>query len=135
MDAFFQSAAALAQLVVFTLDEQRFALRLASIERIVRVAEITPLSSASAIVLGVVTAGAHRARRRSAPALRTAAPRGRAGGSFHRGAHGALDKQQIEVLAAALTIGETYFMRDPRSLEVLSHVFPELIRVRRGDRG
>ena len=44
-----------------------------------------------------------------------------------------LSQQQIEVLAGALTIGETYFLRDPRSFEILSeHVFPELIRARRG---
>lgn len=46
--------AALAQLVVFTLQEQLYALRLAAVERIVRVAEITVLPSAPAIVLGVV---------------------------------------------------------------------------------
>ena len=44
-----------------------------------------------------------------------------------------LSQQQIEVLAGALTIGETYCLRDPRSFEILSeHVFPELIRARRG---
>ena len=44
----------LAQLVVFTLDEQRYALRLGVIERIVRAVEITPLPKAPEIVLGVV---------------------------------------------------------------------------------
>ena len=44
----------LSQLVVFTLDEQRYALRLHSVERIVRVVEITPLPKAPDIVLGVI---------------------------------------------------------------------------------
>ena len=47
MDAIFQ-------LVVFTLHEQLYALRLAVVDRIVRVAEITALPSAPDIVLGVV---------------------------------------------------------------------------------
>lgn len=47
MDAF-------SQLVVFTLHEQAYALRLAAVDRIVRVAEITALPSAPDIVLGVV---------------------------------------------------------------------------------
>ena len=42
------------QLVVFTLHEQRYALRLAVVSRIVRVAEITVLPSAPDIVLGVI---------------------------------------------------------------------------------
>ena len=42
------------QLVVFTLDDQRYALRLPSVERIVQVVEITPLPKAPGIVLGVV---------------------------------------------------------------------------------
>lgn len=42
------------QLVAFTLDEQRFALRLASVEQAVRMIEITPLPRAPAVVLGVV---------------------------------------------------------------------------------
>ncbi|MBI2876234.1 MAG: purine-binding chemotaxis protein CheW [Candidatus Tectomicrobia bacterium] len=41
-------------LTVFTLDEQRFALRLASVERVFRMMEITPLPKAPEIVLGVV---------------------------------------------------------------------------------
>jgi len=44
----------LSQLVVFTLDEQRYALYLAAVERIVRVVEITPLPKAPEVVLGVV---------------------------------------------------------------------------------
>lgn len=47
MDAVFQ-------LVVFTLHDQRYALRLAAVDRIVRVVEITALPSAPEIVLGVV---------------------------------------------------------------------------------
>lgn len=44
-----------------------------------------------------------------------------------------LDGPQMEVLINALTIGETYFFRDPRGLCVLSeHVLPALIRARRG---
>jgi purine-binding chemotaxis protein CheW len=42
------------QLVVFRLEEQRYALRLSSVEQIVRVVEITPLPKAPAIILGVV---------------------------------------------------------------------------------
>ena len=42
------------QLVVFTLDEQRYALYLAAVERIVRVVEITPLPKSPEVVLGVV---------------------------------------------------------------------------------
>ena len=42
------------QLVVFTLDDQRYALRLLSVERIIRVVEITPLPKAPDIVLGIV---------------------------------------------------------------------------------
>jgi purine-binding chemotaxis protein CheW len=42
------------QFVVFTLHEQRYALRLAAVDRIVRVVEITALPSAPTIVLGVV---------------------------------------------------------------------------------
>jgi chemotaxis protein methyltransferase CheR len=45
-----------------------------------------------------------------------------------------LTKRQIEVLAGALTVGETYFFRDARSFETLAeHVFAELIRARRGN--
>jgi purine-binding chemotaxis protein CheW len=42
------------QLIVFTLDDQRYALHLPSVERIVRVVEITPLPKAPGMVLGVV---------------------------------------------------------------------------------
>ena len=41
-------------LVVFTLDERRYALRLQAVERVVRVADIEPLPQAPAIVLGVI---------------------------------------------------------------------------------
>ena len=41
-------------LVVFTLDESRFALKLATVERVVRVVEITPLPKAPDIVLGII---------------------------------------------------------------------------------
>ena len=44
----------LTQLVVFRLDEQRYALPLAVVERIVRAVEMTPLPNAPAIVLGVI---------------------------------------------------------------------------------
>lgn len=42
------------QLVVFRLDERRFALPLAAVERVVRAAEVTPLPAAPASVLGVI---------------------------------------------------------------------------------
>jgi len=42
------------QLVVFTLDAQRYALPLASVQQVVRVAEITPLPKAPEVVLGVI---------------------------------------------------------------------------------
>ena len=44
----------LTQLVVFRLDEERYALRLAVVERIVRAAEVTPLPNAPTIVLGLI---------------------------------------------------------------------------------
>ena len=44
-----------------------------------------------------------------------------------------LTKTQIEVLASHLTIGETYFFRETKTLDVLANRrFPELIRLRRG---
>lgn len=44
-----------------------------------------------------------------------------------------LDTAQQRVLARHLTIGETYFFRDPQSFTALSrHVLPELIQRRRG---
>jgi len=42
------------QYVVFSLNEQLFALRLAAVERIIRAVEVTPLPGAPAIVLGVI---------------------------------------------------------------------------------
>lgn len=46
--------------------------------------------------------------------------------------NGSADARQLEMLARHLTIGETYFLRDPRVLEVLEkEVLPELIRTRR----
>lgn len=44
----------LGHLLVFTLDEPRYALPLAAVERIVRAVEITPLPKAPRIVLGVI---------------------------------------------------------------------------------
>lgn len=43
-----------AKLVVFRLGEQRFALPLEAVERIVRAAEVTPLLNAPSIVLGMI---------------------------------------------------------------------------------
>jgi purine-binding chemotaxis protein CheW len=45
------------ELVVFVLNEQRFALALAVVERVLRVAEITPLPHAPEVVLGVINVG------------------------------------------------------------------------------
>ena len=42
------------QLVVFRLDQQRYALPLAVVERVVRAVEVTPLPKAPAIVLGAI---------------------------------------------------------------------------------
>jgi purine-binding chemotaxis protein CheW len=42
------------ELVVFSLGEQRYALHLSAVDRVVRVVEITPLPNAPEIVLGVV---------------------------------------------------------------------------------
>ena len=42
------------QLLIFTLDEQRYALRLPAVERVVRAAAITPLPKAPDVVLGVL---------------------------------------------------------------------------------
>jgi len=41
-------------LLIFTLDRQRFALRLDTVQRVVRAAAITPLPEAPAIVLGIL---------------------------------------------------------------------------------
>jgi chemotaxis protein methyltransferase CheR len=43
-----------------------------------------------------------------------------------------LTKAQIEILAGQLTVGETYFFREPRSFDAIAnHILPELIRTRR----
>ncbi len=42
------------RVTVFLLDDQRYALRLSSVERIVRMVEITPLPKAPHIVMGVI---------------------------------------------------------------------------------
>ncbi len=44
------------QLVVFTMDDQRYALQLAAVERVVRMVEVTLLPQAPQIVLGVINA-------------------------------------------------------------------------------
>jgi purine-binding chemotaxis protein CheW len=44
------------QIVVFTLDEPRYALPLSAVERVVRAVEITPLPKAPEVVLGVINA-------------------------------------------------------------------------------
>ncbi len=44
-----------------------------------------------------------------------------------------LDAEQIDSLAAHLTIGETYFFRDPQSFEALeTQVIPAIVQARRG---
>ena len=48
---------------------------------------------------------------------------------------GPLTQAQVQVLAAYLTIGETYFFREPQTLKALAtDVLPELIRARRTER-
>lgn len=47
------------QYVVFRLDEQLFALRLAAVERIVRAVEVTPLPGAPEVVRGVINVHGH----------------------------------------------------------------------------
>ena len=42
------------QLVVFTLGEQRYALKLDAVERVLRAAEISPLPNTPEIVMGVI---------------------------------------------------------------------------------
>jgi purine-binding chemotaxis protein CheW len=42
------------QLVIFNLDEQRFALNISAVERVVRAVEITPLPKAPEIVIGII---------------------------------------------------------------------------------
>src|SRR2546428_1703787 len=45
----------------------------------------------------------------------------------------ALTRAQLETLASHLTVGETYFFRERKSLEILEeNILPELIRTRRG---
>ena len=45
----------------------------------------------------------------------------------------ALSQRQLEVLASYLTVGETYFFREKRSLEVLEKdIVPELIQTCKG---
>lgn len=45
-----------------------------------------------------------------------------------------LSREQIEILARHLTVGETYFLREKRSLEIFeTEIVPELIRTRRED--
>ena len=44
-----------------------------------------------------------------------------------------LTKNQIEILASHLTVGETYFFREKKGFEILEeHILPELIHSRRG---
>jgi chemotaxis protein methyltransferase CheR len=44
-----------------------------------------------------------------------------------------LSRQQLDTLASTLTIGETYFLRDPKSYRILeNHILPELVAARRG---
>jgi len=44
-----------------------------------------------------------------------------------------LTKNQVELLASHLTVGETYFFRERKTFEILEeHILPELIRSRRG---
>ena len=44
-----------------------------------------------------------------------------------------LTKNQIEILASELTVGETYFFREQRSFAILGErILPELLRVRQG---
>ncbi len=47
------------QLVVFKLDDQRYALPLAVVERIVRAVEVTPLPEAPRVVLGAIDVEGH----------------------------------------------------------------------------
>ncbi len=46
-----------------------------------------------------------------------------------------LNREQIELLADFLTVGETYFFRDPKSFLVLENeIFPQLIEARKNNR-
>lgn len=43
-----------------------------------------------------------------------------------------LSRREVEILASHLTVGETYFFREPRSFEILEeHILADLIRARR----
>lgn len=43
-------------------------------------------------------------------------------------------RKQIDVLSSRLTIGETYFFREPRSFRILSeHILPQLVQARSAD--
>lgn len=42
------------QFIVFTLSEQRYALHLANVERVIHIVEMTPLSNAPEIVMGLI---------------------------------------------------------------------------------
>jgi purine-binding chemotaxis protein CheW len=53
----FPNISAQVGLVVFKLDEQRYALPLAAVDRIVRAVEVTPLPDALRIVLGMIDVG------------------------------------------------------------------------------
>lgn len=45
---------------------------------------------------------------------------------------GQLEKKQIEILAPHLTVGETYFFREQKTLDILKdHILPKLIQTRR----
>ncbi|MCL5035005.1 MAG: tetratricopeptide repeat protein [Bacteroidetes bacterium] len=45
-----------------------------------------------------------------------------------------LKREQIEIIASHLTVGETYFFREKRSFEVLEeHILPELIHARKNN--
>jgi len=48
------SLAGMRDIVIFSLDEPRYALPLSSVERVVRIVEITPLPKAPEIVMGVI---------------------------------------------------------------------------------
>jgi chemotaxis protein methyltransferase CheR len=57
---------------------------------------------------------------------------GDAGTCLQRLLTGPISKQQFEILARHLTVGETYFFRDQRGLEILEkEILPELVQSRR----
>ena len=52
---------------------------------------------------------------------------------IHRYMDGPMTRQQIEILASHLTVGETYFFREPESFEAIKrHIFTDLVQSRRG---